>query len=63
MWQKFVEGQGPLSANIEELVEKASVDETTVSARVLYKGQKELQVIQTMTYRKGQLADEVWAVK
>ncbi|ANF25481.1 hypothetical protein RT21_19070 [Pseudomonas sp. 10B238] len=63
VWQKFVEGQGPLSANIEELVEKASVDETTVSARVLYKGQKELQVIQTMTYRKGQLADEVWAVK
>ncbi|MCF8501910.1 MAG: nuclear transport factor 2 family protein [Rhodospirillum sp.] len=62
VWRQFTKAQGVLKAEVGGLREEANPAGTTVSANVVFQGQKTLPVYYVMLFRGGKLVDEVWQI-
>lgn len=62
VWTKFSTAQGRLDVAVNNLLESANPKGTTVTANVEFKGKTSIKVRYVLTYRDGQIVNEVWQI-
>ncbi len=62
VWQKFAKAQGPLEVQVSNLTENANPKGATVTADVKFVGKNTVPVRYVLTYRGGDLVNEVWQI-
>ncbi len=62
LWTKFSASQGQLEHKVSGLQESANPKGATVTANVEFKGKATIKVRYVLTYRDGQIVNEVWQI-
>ena len=62
VWSKFAAAQGPMQAQVGQLLESTNPRGQTVVADVAFAGRMTVKVRYVMVFRDGRLASETWQV-
>lgn len=62
VWKEFSGAVAERSAEVRDLRTSANPAGATVTANVLFTGQKNIKVRYVLTYRHGRIVDEIWQI-
>jgi hypothetical protein len=63
VWGKFFGAQGPLTADISNVMARAEGGKQVVTARTIFKGKATVPVDYTLVYDGGSIVSETWKIR
>lgn len=62
VWRKFTKALGPMQASVSNIKENSNPKGSTITADVLFKGNKTIPVRYTLLYRNNHIVSEIWQI-